>query len=307
MDTSLKSDNNYAQYRNKNRRQNSMGDEFVFVRKIDGISTAPIVPLMAGITNADPEYFTDMVMNGFCERYLTVVEYVVSGSGYITCDGSVKKVSAGDVYVLHPTFTGKYESDKDDPFVKKWCNIGGRILPALMKAYGIGEQANIFKNCPWAEKYMDELHSILSEYDENDSEEDKLRITHIFVDFFSKLAKSKEEKNPTKKESTIELMAKYIEGNIAGTKITVKSLSEMFYVNKRTLTRMFEKHYGMSPIKYITTKKIECAKNLLREGYSVEEVSHMLSFSSAEYFRKVFVSVCGISPQKYKTKMKKKR
>ena len=70
---------------------------------------------------------------------------------------------------------------------------------------------------------------------------------------------------------------------------------------------MFEKHYGISPVKFITTKKVECAQKLLLENYSVEEIAEMLSFSSAEYFRKVFPSVCGISPKKYKTKYQTKK
>ena len=303
----MKANPKYNEFHHVNLYQNSLADDFVFVTKKDRISMVPIVPLMAGVTNADPDYFTDMAMSGFTERYLTIVEYVVSGSGYITCNGVTKKVSEGDVYILHPTFTGKYESDKDDPFVKKWINIGGRILPALMKAYEIDEQANIFRSCPWAEKYIDELHEMLSDYDESDSEDDLLRITHIFVELLNRLARTKEKKKPSKSESNIERIVRYIDGNIAVNKITVESLSQMFYVNKRTLTRMFEKHYGMSPVKYLTVKKIECAKELLREGYSVEDVSHSLQFSSAEYFRKVFVSVCGISPQKYKNNINKKK
>ena len=57
---------------------------------------------------------------------------------------------------------------------------------------------------------------------------------------------------------------------------------------------------------YITGKKIELAQKMLAENLSVEEVSKQLYFSNAEYFRKVFVSTCGISPQKYKNQMQNK-
>ena len=290
----------YHEFRHKNKHQNSLCDEFVFVRKTSRISTKPIVPLMAGETNADPNYFTDLRINGFTERYLTVVEYVVSGSGYITCNGITRRVSRGDVYILHPTFNGNYGADKTDPFVKKWCNIGGRVLPALMKAYDMNEQVNIFRNCPWAEKYFDELHAILSDYDENDSAVADLKLTHVLVDLLEALSRKSSEKAAAERQIDVESIAAYIDGNIAVSKITVEALSRMFYVNKRTLSRMFEKTYGMSPIKFITVKKIECAKKLLADGYGVEEVSQILFFSSAEYFRKVFVSVCGVSPQRYK-------
>ena len=283
-----------------------MSDEFVYVRTNGRrASILPLVPLMAGKTNADPNYFVDLKINGFTERYLTVVEYVVSGSGYISYNGITRKISKGDVYILHPTFTGIYGADKKEPYVKKWCNIGGRVLPALLKAYEMDEQVNIFRDCPWAEQYIDRIHNILAEYDENDSEGDDLKITQILLELTDKLYRT--QRKELGKVIDIETIVRYINGHIAAEKITVESLSEMFYVNKRTLTRMFEKQYGMSPIKFITVNKIECAKKLLVEGYSVEEVSQTLHFSSAEYFRKVFVSIEGMSPQKYKNHLKKKK
>ena len=297
----------YRKHRVCNKRQNSLADEFVFVRQVLRDSAEPIVPLMAGTTKADPNYFSDLRINGFVERYLTVLEYVVSGCGHISYNGVKRHVYAGDVYILHPTFTGIYKSDQNDPYVKKWCNISGRILPALMKAYGINEQVNIFRSCPETEKYFDRIHEILSQYQEEDSEEDDLKLTHVLIDLLESLVRKKKHTEKYDSDVTIESIIKYIDGNMAVSKITVESISQIFHINKRTLDRMFKKHYGISPVKFITTKKVECAQKLLLENYSVEEIAEMLSFSSAEYFRKVFLSVCGISPKKYKMKNQVKR
>lgn len=297
----------YQKYRICNKRQNSRADDFVFVRQTLRNSAGPIVPLMAGITKADPEYFSDLRINGFVERYLTVLEYVVSGCGHISCNGVNRRVYAGDVYILHPTFTGIYKSDPTDPYEKKWCNVSGRILPALMKAYGINEQVNIFKSCPETEKYFDRIHEILSQYREEDPAEDDLKLTHVLVDLLEALSRKRKRTEKDDRDVSIESIIKYIDGNMAASKITVDSLSQIFHINKRALDRMFKKHYGVSPVKFITTKKVECAQKLLMENYSVEEIADMLSFSSAEYFRKVFLSVCGISPKKYKMKNQTKR
>ena len=302
-----RNESKYQKYHICNKRQNSRADEFVFVRQILRNSSEPLVPLMAGTTKADPAYFSDLRINGFVERYLTVLEYVVSGCGHITYNGVKRHVYAGDVYILHPTFTGVYRADATDPYEKKWCNISGRILPALMKAYGINEQVNIFKSCPEAERYFDRIHEILSRYREEDPEEDDLKLTHILVDLLETLVRKRNHTEKEAKEFTVESVIKYIDGNMATSKITVESLSQIFHINKRTMDRMFEKHCGMSPLKFITAKKVECAQKLLVEGYSVEEIAEMLSLSSAEYFRKVFSATCGISPQKYKMQNRVKK
>ena len=101
-------------------------------------------------------------------------------------------------------------------------------------------------------------------------------------------------------------MVRYIDNNLLQNEISVDTLSHEFYVNRRTVHRMFVKEFNMPPLKYITSKKIELAQKMLAENLSVEEVSKQLFFSSAEYFRKVFVSVCGMSPQQYKKQMQKK-
>ena len=302
----VKSDPKYNHYRRNDEYHNSLTDDFVFVREVNRESTVPIVPLMAGKTNENPEYFIDLRKNGCSEIDLTIIDYVVSGSGYVSYNGVTRRVSKGDIYILPPTFNGEYRADRDDPFVKKFVNIGGYVLPALMRAYGIESQINVFRDCPWAEAYIDEMHEILGRYDESDHDADDLKLTHVLVDLINRLSKVKKERENTGKTINIETIVGYIEGNVAVSKITVDSLSKRFYVSSQTITRMFEKHYGMTAIKFITLKKIDCAKRMLADGHGVEEVSQMLFFSNAEYFRKVFVSVCGISPQKYKSELKKK-
>ncbi len=98
-------------------------------------------------------------------------------------------------------------------------------------------------------------------------------------------------------------MVHYIDNNLLQSDVTVDTLSNAFYVSRRTVHRMFVKEFDMPPHKYITAKKIELAQKMLAENLSVEDVSSLLFFSSAEYFRKVFVSISGTSPQKYKKRM----
>ena len=63
---------------------------------------------------------------------------------------------------------------------------------------------------------------------------------------------------------------------------------------------LFIKHYGMSPVKYVTMLRIEKAKELLiTRLYSVTEVSELCGFDNVYYFSNVFKKHVGISPGKY--------
>lgn len=294
----------YSKFHLKNKTHNTAADDFVFVRSVIRNSLDPIMPLMAGITRADPDYFVNLQARGFDKRRLVVLEYVISGSGHITYNGITKKVSAGDFYLLNSEFNGSYHSDPNDPFVKKWVNLNGQLAPALLKAHGIRNQVLILHFD--AEKYLDDILDILSSYNEDNPQEYDRRLSHVLIDLFVDIRSFQEMQKKELRSASISEMVRYIENNLLQTEITVDSLSNEFYVSRRTVHRMFVKEFNMPPLKYITAKKIELAQKMLAEDLSVEEVSKQLYFSNTEYFRKVFVSVSGISPQKYKKQMQKK-
>jgi len=294
----------YSKFRLKNITHNTSADDFVFVRSIIKNSLDPIVPLMAGITRADPNYFVNLQTRGFDKRRLVVLEYVIAGSGHITYNGITKKVSAGDFYLLNSEFNGSYHSDPQDPFVKKWVNLNGQLVPSLLKAHGIKNQVLILHFD--AERYLDDILDILSSYDEGNPQEYDRKLSHVLIDLFVDIRSFQEMQKKELRSASISEMVKYIDNNLLQNEITVDSLSNEFYVSRRTVHRMFVKEFNMPPLKYITAKKMELAQKMLAEDLSVEEVSKQLYFSNPEYFRKVFVSVCGMSPQKYKKQMQKK-
>ena len=145
-----------------------------------------------------------------------------------------------------------------------------------------------------------------AEYNEENPANDDRKLSHVLIDLFLDIKCFQEMQKKELRSASISEIVKYIDNNLLQFEITVDSLSHEFYVSRRTVHRMFVKEFGIPPLKYITGKKIELAQKMLAENLSVEEVSKQLYFSNAEYFRKVFVSTCGISPQKYKNQMQNK-
>ena len=294
----------YKEFHKQSPHMNTMADHFVFVRSVIRNSLDAVVPLMAGITKADRNYFINLEKKGFDKRNFVVIEYVVSGSGYINCNGIQRKVTAGDFYMLGSEFSGSYSADPKDPYVKKWVNLNGQLMPALLRAYGIKNQVFILHFD--AEKHLDGILDILSRYDEENYDAADRSISHILIELFADIRKQQEMQIKELRGASMADVERYVESNLLQSDITVESLSNMFYISRRTLHRMFIKEIGVPPLKYITAKKIELAQKMLAENMSVEAVSRKLHFSGVEYFRKVFVSVTGCSPQKYKMTMQKK-
>ena len=59
--------------------------------------------------------------------------------------------------------------------------------------------------------------------------------------------------------------------------------------------------YGISPINYMISCRIDEAKHLLKNGdYSLAVISHTLGFSSPSYFSQTFRKLTNMSPNEYR-------
>ena len=83
-------------------------------------------------------------------------------------------------------------------------------------------------------------------------------------------------------------------------KVTLEDIQKSLYYSKTYLNNNFKKITGASIMHYYRNMKIEEAKKLLKKGESVTSISDKLHFESPNYFTKVFRSVTGLTPSKYK-------
>lgn len=83
--------------------------------------------------------------------------------------------------------------------------------------------------------------------------------------------------------------------------LTLEQLSEEAHMNKYYLSHVFKREYGISPINYMISRRIDESKYLLAEtDLSMSQIAQLLGFSSLSYFSQVFRKTNGISPMEYR-------
>ena len=83
--------------------------------------------------------------------------------------------------------------------------------------------------------------------------------------------------------------------------LTLDILAEEAHVNKFYLAHAFKEEYGLSPINYMISRRIEESRYLLQEtDMSMSQIARILGFSSASYFSQSFRRAEGISPIAYR-------
>lgn len=109
---------------------------------------------------------------------------------------------------------------------------------------------------------------------------------------------------PLKKKSTrlCTMVKRYIDVHYKEN-ISLDTLTDMTHVSKYHLVHAFTKEYGVSPINYMISCRIEEAKQLLKnDDYTLSFITRMLGFSSPSYFSQTFKKIVGISPNEYRKK-----
>ncbi len=87
--------------------------------------------------------------------------------------------------------------------------------------------------------------------------------------------------------------------------LTLEQLSEEAHMNKYYLAHVFKREYGVSPINYMISRRIDESKYLMAEtDLSLSQIAQLLGFSSSSYFSQVFRKMNGISPMEYRQKSK---
>ena len=103
--------------------------------------------------------------------------------------------------------------------------------------------------------------------------------------------------NQTQINTVVEIR-NYIEKNY-DRDLNLDVLSNIQFVSKYHLLRLFKKYYGLTPRQYLIDKRIEKSKEILTSGMSVTETCFAVGFESLGSFSTLFKTKTGKSPRKF--------
>lgn len=89
---------------------------------------------------------------------------------------------------------------------------------------------------------------------------------------------------------------------------SLDDLAQSFCVSVSNLQHTFKHDTGMSILNYLKLTRVESAKNLLTHTeYTVSEIARSTGFTDHNYFTRVFSSVAGMPPRKYRAAQREKK
>ena len=120
-------------------------------------------------------------------------------------------------------------------------------------------------------------------------------ILQIIVD-----SQEKPGTTPKSRENVTKAL-KYIDENINNPTLSVATLCANTDMGETYFRRQFKELVGVTPLEYITKKRIEIAKSYLNSPFlTIDECATLSGFSTAQYFSRVFYMETGKKPLQYR-------
>lgn len=236
----------------------------------------------------------------------TEIFYVVGGSGKFNIEGKLLPVTTDDMVIVNPNVEHTEVSYNKRPL--EYIVLGVEGLE-----YSAGEDADerwFMTNMQNAREAL--LHALREmlreiEYKAVGYElicQDLLEVLilrlmrHAGLQF---LPTKTEHRKPGRKPSKECAAVRHYIDNHFKENINLDMLSELVHLNKYYMVHSFTKEYGISPINYLISRRIEESKYLLSDtDHSLSQISHMLGFSSPSYFSQSFRRLEGMSPMEFR-------
>jgi two-component system response regulator YesN len=97
-----------------------------------------------------------------------------------------------------------------------------------------------------------------------------------------------------------DLIVRYVEEHLSED-ISNEILSSFFHYSQNYLGQVFKRDKEVSISEFVTQKRIDEAKRILREEYlNVSEVAYRVGFKDNHYFCTVFKKLTGLTPKEYR-------
>ena len=89
----------------------------------------------------------------------------------------------------------------------------------------------------------------------------------------------------------------YINANYRDNSLTVDRICAQAGISATVFRQLFKKHYQKTPVEYITTLRLEYARNLISGGMGVENAACESGFNDSKYFARVVKKHFGCTPR----------
>lgn len=225
---------------------------------------------------------------------------VLSGSGFLTYEQTTYPLSAGDCVFIdcQKPYT---HTTSDQLWQLKWCHFYGPTMESIYNQYTEHGGQPFFhpSNLDMFDSILTSLYQVAESSDYIRDMKINECLTTLLTLLMQESWRPDIQRSNTRRQNILPIRT-YLNTHYHE-KITLDNLSELFYLNKFYMMRLFKEQFGLSINHYLQQIRITKAKQLLRfSDKNVELIGLECGLGSHSYFTRIFKKVEGIPPSAYR-------
>lgn len=214
--------------------------------------------------------------------------YLCNGKSYELHSGELAVVNSGEMH-------GCNDWGKDCEAVCIIVDINKMYIPSLKNI----KFENKIPACVEVAEIFTQLKKVLTEKREGQAETECM-VNSIIYRLLGFLSKNYQIDTKQDDFREIDSVIEYINENISE-KITVDNLAEIMHLSSDRFYHIFKEKMGVSPIRYITEKRILMACELLKNtDFSIARIATECNFCTSSYFSEQFFKFMQMTPTCYR-------
>jgi len=252
------------------------------------------LPFLQGygyIKTSFPYYYELAGLKAYC------LIYTENGTGLYTIKDKSYSLSSGSMVFIDCQQKHRIEI-KQSPWQYLVYFMYGQPLPYLHKSISSGRSSvHVFKTISTIPNKLMKLYRLLDSGNTNYFLHSKFILDILLETILEK--KQAEEQSAHLPEYLIKIKQSFDEN--FNHKYTLDSLEKTFHISKFQLCREFTAAYGISPIQYLNTVRINAAKEaLVYTDKRINEIGRATGFDNTNHFIRLFKQKTSLTPLNYR-------
>ncbi|MBP1961573.1 helix-turn-helix transcriptional regulator [Paenibacillus aceris] len=227
--------------------------------------------------------------------------FVLEGQGTFIQNNQTFLLGKGDMFCLFPQVTHEYWTIATDPLHKIFVAFDGKQSLHLLERIGLSPYSPHLSGTA-TERAISFMWDFIGAVGEGERQaSDLTRLHHLYRVFDSLSGIHKPAATPHKRALTwLQMGLAYMQIHYAEG-ISVERVSEHVGVERTHFTKQFSKTYGVTPMQYLQSLKMNEAKLLLEQtAYTLSEIASSVGYPDLFSFSKAFKKQIGVPPTLYR-------
>lgn len=232
-------------------------------------------------------------------RYYYVVHYILAGKGQVSINGKRYTLEKNQGFFVSPKDVVWQEADAETPWEYRWVGFGGALIHSILDSMTVSSESPVFtfdddNECA---RLLENIYLAAA-----DKEELHLAAVGSLYLFLSYMVSCFKREDVTPSGSSDKYIYKILEVIHAHFRedLKIQNLEKSVGLERTQIYRLFKKHIGISPKKYVDGLRITYACALLvQNNLTLSRIAYECGYQDYAWFVETFKRIIGRHPKDF--------